>query len=105
LHSFSQSPGSAGLINHFNRVKPVARVMIAAPDINIEVALQRTEHEGTRWMAERWTTSTSPGDKAIGVSEWLFGGGRFGKLSYDYLIVPPSSPAWYIQSTLRVLYS
>lgn len=58
-------------------------VVIAAPDINLEVSLQRTEREGTRWAAERWTTYTSPGDKAIGVSEWLFSGGRFGKAEYD----------------------
>jgi esterase/lipase superfamily enzyme len=60
-------------------------VVIAAPDINLEVALQRTEREGTRWAAERWTTYTSPGDKAIGTSEWLFGGGRFGKAGFDEL--------------------
>ena len=58
-------------------------VVIAASDINLEVDLQRTEREGTRWMADRWTTYTSPGDKAIGISEWLFSGGRFGKLNYD----------------------
>jgi esterase/lipase superfamily enzyme len=58
-------------------------VVIAAPDINLEVSLQRTEREGTRWAAERWTTYTSPRDKAIGMSEWLFVGGRFGKAGYD----------------------
>jgi len=58
-------------------------VVIAAPDINLEVSLQRTEREGTRWTAERWTTYTSPRDKAIGISEWLFAGGRFGKAGYD----------------------
>ena len=41
-------------------------VVIAAPDINLEVTLQRTEREGTRWAAERWTTYSSPGDKSIG---------------------------------------
>jgi esterase/lipase superfamily enzyme len=58
-------------------------VVIAAPDINLEVSLQRTEREGTRWAAERWTTYTFPRDKAIGISEWLFVGGRFGKAGYD----------------------
>ena len=58
-------------------------VVIAAPDINLEVTLQRTEREGTRWAAERWTTYSSPGDKSIGLSEWLFSGTRFGKLVYD----------------------
>ncbi len=58
-------------------------IVIAAPDINLEVSLQRTEREGTRWAAERWTTYTSTRDKAIGSSEWLSGGGRIGKAAYD----------------------
>ncbi len=58
-------------------------VVIAAPDINLEVSMQRTEREGTRWTADRWTTYTSSHDKAIGSAEWLFGGGRFGKARYD----------------------
>jgi len=58
-------------------------VVIAAPDINLEVTLQRTEREGTRWAAERWTTYSSARDKAIGSSEWLSGGGRMGKAGYD----------------------
>jgi esterase/lipase superfamily enzyme len=58
-------------------------VVIAAPDINVEVSVQRTEREGTRWTAERWTTYTSARDKAIGISEWLNPGGRFGKAGYD----------------------
>ena len=58
-------------------------VVIAAPDINIDVSLQRTEREGTVWAAERWTTYTSSRDKAIGISEWLFSGLRFGKAKYD----------------------
>lgn len=63
----------------------VRNVIIAAPDISIDVAIQRTEREGTRWAAERWTTYTSPYDKAIGLAEWLFGGTRFGKTQYDDL--------------------
>ncbi len=58
-------------------------IVVAAPDINLEVSLQRTEREGTRWMAEQWTTYTSPRDKAIGSAEWLFGGLRYGKADYD----------------------
>ncbi len=70
-----------GVIPH-ERLK-LRNVVIASPDINLEVAMQRTEREGTVWAAERWTTYTSEHDKAIGVSEWLFGGGRFGKAKYD----------------------
>lgn len=56
-------------------------VVLAAPDINLEIAVQRTEREGTVWAAERWTTYTSPRDKAIGTSAWLFGGERLGRES------------------------
>lgn len=58
-------------------------VVIAAPDINIEVALQRTKREGTLWVADSWTMYTSPRDKAIGISEWLFGGLRIGRAQYE----------------------
>ena len=58
-------------------------VVVAAPDINLEVSLQRTEREGTKWTAEQWTTYTSPHDKAIGSAEWLFGGIRFGRAGFD----------------------
>jgi len=73
-------------------------VVIAAPDINLEVSLQRTEREGTRWTAERWTTYTSPGDKAIGQAEWLFGGGRIGKAGYD--TIDTMAKMWAETSTL-----
>jgi esterase/lipase superfamily enzyme len=54
-------------------------VVVAAPDINLEVGLQRTMREGTFLAAERWTTYTSEHDKAIGASQWLFGGLRLGE--------------------------
>jgi esterase/lipase superfamily enzyme len=57
-------------------------VVLAAPDLNIEVLLQRTTTEAVTWAAERWTTYTSPGDKAISISEYLFDGGRFGRARY-----------------------
>lgn len=59
--------------------------MIVAPDISIDVNFQRTEREGTRWAAERWTTYTSPSDAAIGTTEWLYGGNRFGTAGYEDL--------------------
>lgn len=72
----------AGGDNPQERLK-LGNVVIAAPDINIEVSLQRTEREGTVWAAERWTTYTSARDKAIGISEYVFGGSRFGKAGQD----------------------
>ena len=58
-------------------------VVIAAPDISLEVGLQRTGREGTLWAAKRWTTYTSRHDKAIGASQWLFGGLRVGETGID----------------------
>jgi esterase/lipase superfamily enzyme len=58
-------------------------VVVAAPDINLEVGLQRTMREGTFWAAERWTTYTSEHDMAIGASQWLFGGLRLGEAGID----------------------
>jgi esterase/lipase superfamily enzyme len=58
-------------------------VVMASPDISTDVLLQRTEREGTLWAAERWTTYTSERDKAISLSEWLFGEERFGKAGSD----------------------
>jgi esterase/lipase superfamily enzyme len=58
-------------------------VVLAAPDINIEVLMQRTSTEAVTWGAERWTTYTSSGDKAISIAESLFGGGRFGRARYE----------------------
>jgi esterase/lipase superfamily enzyme len=58
-------------------------VVLAAPDINLEVLMQRSTTEAVTWAADRWTTYTSPNDKAIGFAEFLFGGGRFGRARYD----------------------
>jgi len=57
----SSSPYVLTIENPQERFK-LRNVVIAAPDINIEVYLQRTEREGTRWAAERWTTYTSARD-------------------------------------------
>ena len=58
-------------------------VVVAAPDINLEVGLQRTVREGALSAAERWTTYTSKNDMAIGASQWLFGGLRLGEAGVD----------------------
>ena len=58
-------------------------VVLAAPDINVELELQRTQAEKVNLAAERWTTYASSRDRAVGASEFLFGGDRLGKASYD----------------------
>lgn len=60
-------------------------VVLAAPDINVELELQRTQAEKVNLAAERWTTYASSRDRAIGASEFLFGGNRVGKARYEAL--------------------
>jgi esterase/lipase superfamily enzyme len=58
-------------------------VVLAAPDINLEVAMMRTTTEFFSVGAERLTMYTSPYDKAIGLAEFLFGGGlRLGQIIF-----------------------
>lgn len=59
-------------------------VVLAAPDINLQIAMQRTATEYFATATERLTFYTSPRDKAIGIAEFLFGGGlRIGQAGYS----------------------
>ncbi len=51
----------------------IANVVLAAPDIDYEVILQRVVAEHTVASVEQATIYTSPSDKAIRISEWLYG--------------------------------
>jgi esterase/lipase superfamily enzyme len=58
-------------------------VVLAAPDINLDVTMMRTASEFFGSGMERLTLYTSPNDKAIGIAEFLFGGGlRLGALDF-----------------------
>ncbi len=59
-------------------------VVLAAPDINLSVMLMRTASEFFAAGVRRLTMYTSPNDKAIGIAEFLFGGGlRLGSADYQ----------------------
>lgn len=61
-------------------------VVLAAPDINLDVAMQRTATEYFSAGMRRLTIYSSPNDKAIGVSEFLFGGGlRIGQADFYHI--------------------
>ena len=47
-------------------------VVLAAPDIDVEVAEQRLMAEKIGLSSARTTVYTSPADKAIGIAAWLF---------------------------------
>ena len=51
----------------------IANVVLAAPDIDYEVTLQRVVAEHTVASVGQATIYTSPSDKAIRISEWLYG--------------------------------
>jgi esterase/lipase superfamily enzyme len=60
----------------------IANVVLAAPDLDYEVALQRIVSEFMESGVEQATVYTSPADKAIKISEWLYGSvARIGHLN------------------------
>lgn len=63
----------------------IRNVVLAAPDLSGEIALQRLTDGGANSISERWLTYTSNRDKAIGVAEYLFGEGRMGRIGWDRL--------------------
>lgn len=54
----------------------LGNVVLAAPDIDLDVFLQRFKSDRVGFIAERFTIYVSPNDSAIGLSAWLFGSVR-----------------------------
>jgi esterase/lipase superfamily enzyme len=64
----------------------IGNLILAAPDLDFEVSLQRFAAERFFLAADRLTIYVSKGDKAIGMSGWLFGSvRRIGQLGYEDL--------------------
>jgi len=64
----------------------IGNLILAAPDLDFEVSLQRFAAERFFQAADRMTIYVSKGDKAIGMSGWLFGSvRRLGQLGYEDL--------------------
>jgi esterase/lipase superfamily enzyme len=67
-------------------VAKIRNLILAAPDIDFEVGLQRFAAERFFKAADRITIYVSEGDKAIGISGWLFDSfRRIGQLRYEDL--------------------
>lgn len=63
----------------------INNLVLAAPDLNVEIMMARTFTERLSAAVSRMTIYTSKGDKAIGVSEFLFGGGlRLGRVDETF---------------------
>lgn len=57
-------------------------VILAAPDMDVDVVIQRLVTARLGQLPERFAMYICKGDQALGISNWLFsGGGRLGKLS------------------------
>ena len=62
---------------------PLGQLVLAAPDIDLDVFVERFGADRVGHVPERLTIYVSPNDKAIGLSQWLFGSARrIGQLSY-----------------------
>jgi len=59
--------------------------IIAAPDIDLQVAVQRIMGDHVAFSANRFTIYSSPKDKAMGISQWFNSSprGRLGTLGLD----------------------
>ncbi len=73
-------------INPRERFK-IKNFVFAAPDLDVQVISQRIAAEHLALAVDQGTLYTSPGDKAIGIAEWLFASprGRVGTLGIDEL--------------------
>ena len=85
--------------------EPLARyklrnVVLAAPDIDLEVFMMRNETEAMSLAADRWTYYTSRSDGAIGLAQFLFSGLRIGRARYDSIGDLIRQRSDLIQSTL-----
>jgi esterase/lipase superfamily enzyme len=65
----------------------IHNIVLAAPDLDVQVATQRFAGDRIDLSANRWTIYTSPADRAIGVAEILFASprGRIGTFGIEDL--------------------
>jgi esterase/lipase superfamily enzyme len=79
--------------------------VLAAPDLDVQVASQRIIGDFLAWSANRFTIYTSPADKAIGWSDKLFDSpqGRIGNLSYDTMTETGKAAMEYGNANLSVI--
>lgn len=70
----------------------LGQMIMAAPDIDLDVFLERFGADRVGYVPEQLTVYVSPNDKAIGASEWLFGSvRRIGQLAFSDMTTAHSS--------------
>lgn len=64
----------------------LGQVILAAPDIDIDVAIEKVSADRVGFVPEQFTMYVSRNDKAIGLATWLFNSAeRLGKLNFGDL--------------------
>jgi len=81
----------------------LGNLILAAPDMDLEVAGQRVVAEMVHRIPERMTVYNSPDDKAIGLASWLFGSiRRMGRLTIG-LVTGREEKALEREPTLEII--
>jgi esterase/lipase superfamily enzyme len=76
----------------------LGQLVLAAPDIDLDVFVERFGADRVGYVPEQLTIYVSPNDKAIGLSNWLFGSARrigqlaLGDLGNEYAAVVKTHP-------------
>ena len=80
----------------------IGQLVLAAPDIDLDVFLERFGAENLGFVPEQLTVYVSPKDKAIGLSTWLFGSAKrlgqlaLGDLGYDLAKAVDAHPVLHV---------
>jgi len=81
----------------------LATLVLAAPDLDVEVVIQRMVTARLGQVPERSALYVCQKDSALGISNWLFGGrGRLGKLKSD-LFTPQELDALRKRTSVQVI--
>ena len=82
----------------------LANVVLAAPDLDLEVAVQRLRPDLVILAPKRFTMYVSKGDKAIGIAEWLFSSvERLGQLRAEALTEGGEGGALTLQKIVKLV--
>jgi esterase/lipase superfamily enzyme len=87
-------------------VYKIHNFIIAAPDIDLQVAIQRMIGDHIAFSANRFTIYSSPKDKAMGASKWFNSSprGRLGTLGVDNMPKTLKSTVDYSTSDVSFIY-
>jgi esterase/lipase superfamily enzyme len=80
----------------------LGQMVLAAPDIDLDVFIEKFSADRVGFIPEQLTVYVSPNDKAIGLSNWLFGSVRrigqlaMGDLGHDIALAAKHHPILHV---------